>query len=225
MRSRQRGAAAAERSAMELSKDEKKPLIRRGSFRVGYGNEDKLVIMCAVGAGLCLCMFIVGLVLFGAPDSFLGFMGTFFWLIPAVVCLICIPVIIYGRRCSYYAGEKELEAVTPHGSDYLYYSDISEVIYKPTTLFGRKRGYHVTVVTGVRDFTYRYIFDRNDENTEPKHTPFYILEINSGLKQPDESDPELAAAVMAQFAVMQEKQEDRLSKKRKKKTWENLFDD
>lgn len=30
---------------------------------------------------------------------------------------------------------------------------------------------------------------------------------------------------MAQFAVMQEKQEDRVSRKRKKKTWENLFDD
>ena len=30
---------------------------------------------------------------------------------------------------------------------------------------------------------------------------------------------------MSQFAVMQEKQEDRLSRRRKKKTWENLFDD
>jgi len=30
---------------------------------------------------------------------------------------------------------------------------------------------------------------------------------------------------VTQFAVMQEKQEDRVSRKRKKKTWENLFDD
>ena len=56
----------------------------------------------------------------------------------------------------------------------LYYSDISEVIYKPTTLFGKLRGYHVTVVTGVRDFTYRYIFDRHDDLCEPRHTPFYL---------------------------------------------------
>lgn len=210
---------------METENNEKKPLVRRGSFRVGYGNEEKLIIMCIVGAVLCLCMFVVGLVLFGAPESFMGFMSSVFWIIPAVMCLVFIPVIFYGRRCSYYAGNTELEAITPRGSDYLYYSDISEVIYKPTTLFGKRRGYHVTVVTGVRDFTYRFIFDRSDDQFEPKHTPFYILEVNAGLKQPEQADPELSAAVMAQFALMQEKQEDRLSKKRKKKTWENLFDD
>ena len=210
---------------MENENNEKKPMIRRGSFRVGYGSEEKLIIMCGIGAALCLCMFIVGLVLFGAPTDFMGFMGSVFWIIPMVICLVFIPVIFYGRRCTYYAGDKELDAVTPGGSDYLYYSDISEVIYKPTTLFGKLRGYHVTVVTGVRDFTYRYIFDRHDDLCEPRHTPFYILELNAGLKQPEETDPELAAAVMAQFAVMQEKQEDRVSRKRKKKTWENLFDD
>ena len=148
---------------METENNEKKPMIRRGSFRVGYGSEEKLIIMCGIGAALCLCMFIVGLVLFGAPTDFMGFMGSVFWIIPMVICLVFIPVIFYGRRCTYYAGDKELEAVTPGGSDYLYYSDISEVIYKPTTLFGKLRGYHVTVVTGVRDFTYRYIFDRHDD--------------------------------------------------------------
>lgn len=210
---------------MDTENNEKKPMIRRGSFRVSYGSEEKLIIMCAVGAGLCICMFIMGLVLFGAPVDFMSFMGSVFWIIPAVICLVFIPVIFYGRRCSYYAGGTEFEAVTPRGSDYLYYSDISEVIYKPTTLFGKQRGYYVTVVTSLRDFTYRYIFDRSDDHREPKHTPFYILELNAGLKQPEQTDPELAPAVMAQFAVMKEKQEDRRSKKRKKKTWENLFDD
>lgn len=38
-------------------------------------------------------------------------------------------------------------------------------------------------MTGVRDFTYRYIFDRHDDLCEPRH-PFYILELNAGLKQP-----------------------------------------
>lgn len=198
---------------------------RRGSFRVGYNNESRLIIFCAVGTLLCLCMFVVGLVLFGAPDSFLDFMGGVFWVIPAVVCLVLIPVIIYGRNCSYYAGDKEMEIVSPRGSDYLYYSEISEVIYKPMTLFKKRRGYLVTVVTGVRDFTFRYLIDSGSELTEPKHTPFFLLEMNAGLKEQEQADPEFAAAVMAQFAVMQEKQEDRLSKKRKKKTWENLFDD
>ena len=201
----------AERSAMGTEKNENKPLIRRGSFRIGYGSEEKLIILCLAGAVLCLCMMVVGLVLFGAPVDLMSFMSSVFWVIPAVICLVMIPVIFYGRRCSYYAGDTELEAVTPKGSDYLYYSDISEVIYKPITLFGKRRGYHVTVVTGVRDFTYRYIFDRSDDLREPKHTPFYILELNAGLRQPEASDPELAAAVMAQFAVMKEKQVDRLS--------------
>ena len=88
---------------METENNEKKPMIRRGSFRVGYGSEEKLIIMCGIGAALCLCMFIVGLVLFGAPTDFIGFMGSVFWIIPMVICLVFIPVIFYGRRCTYYA--------------------------------------------------------------------------------------------------------------------------
>lgn len=209
---------------LNKSENEKKPSVRRGSFRVGYNNEGRLVILCAAGAFLCMCMFIVGLIFFGAPDSFISFMGGVFWIIPAVLCLLIIPVIFYGRNCTYHAGEREMEIVSPKGSDYLYYSDISEVIYKQTLLFGKPRGYNVTVVTGVRDFSFRYLIDSPELN-DPKHTPFYLLELNAGLKRPEPNDPELSAAVMAQFALMQEKQEDRLSKKRKKKTWENLFDD
>ena len=201
-----------------------KPQTRRGSFRVGYKNEGRLIALCIAGVVLCLCMLVVGLVLFGAPDDFLDFMGSVFWIIPAVVCLILIPVIVYGRNCSYFAGEKEIEIISPNGSEYIYYSEISEVIYKHFTLFGKPRGYLVTVVTGVRDFSYRYLFS-SPEQTEPKHTPFFLLEINAGLKQPEQTDPEFAAAVLAQFDLMKEKQEDRLSRKRKKKTWENLFDD
>ena len=44
----------AEGSAMETENNEKKPMIRRGSFRVGYGSEEKLIIMCGIGAALCL---------------------------------------------------------------------------------------------------------------------------------------------------------------------------
>lgn len=208
---------------MDNSENNKK-MIRRGSFRVSYNNEDKLVIFCIIGALLCIVMFIVGLVMFGAPEDFLGFMGSVFWIIPAVVCVVLIPVIMCGRTCSYSAGETELQTEMPGGTDYLYYSDISEVIYKPFLLFGKPRGLQVTVVTSVRDFTYRYIYS-SEEFTQPEHTPFYLLEINAGLKQPQESDPELTAAIMSQFAVMQEKQTDRISKKRPKKTWKNLFDD
>ena len=186
---------------------EQKPFVRRGSFRVGYSGEDKAVLMCIVGAVLCACMFVVGLVLSGAPEDFLSFMGSVFWIIPAVLCLLLIPVILYGRNCTYYAGTEEFEAITPRGSDYLYYKEVTEVIYKPIMLWGRQRGWLVTVVTNVRDFTFR------------------LLELNAGLKQPEAAEPERSAAIMSQFAVMQEKQEDRLSKKRKKKTWENLFDD
>ena len=39
---------------METENNEKKPMIRRGSFRVGYGSEEKLIIMCGIGAALCL---------------------------------------------------------------------------------------------------------------------------------------------------------------------------
>lgn len=209
---------------MEQNLSNEKKLVRRGSFRMAYNNEGKLLIGCIVAAVLCVLMFIVGLVLFGVPEDFMGFMCTFFWLIPAVVCVLCIPVMIYGRNCSYNAGATELEVKTPRGSDYLYYSDVSEVIYKPSFLFGRPRGLLITVVTGVRDFTFQYIYD-GEELRKPEHTPFYLLEVNSGLRKPEKDDPEFAAAVMSQFAVMKEKQDDRVSKKRPKKTWKNMFGD
>lgn len=199
-------------------------MIRRGTFRVAYRNEDKLIIGCIIGAVLCVAMFITGLVMFGAPQDFLGFMSSVFWIIPAVVCVICIPVIRYGRNCAYNAGESEFEAITPRGSDYLYYSDISEVIYTPTRLFGKPRGFLVTVVTSVRDFKFQYIYG-GEELDQPEHTPFYLLEINAGLREPEAADPELTAAIMSQFAVMKEKQADRISKRRPKKNWKNLFDD
>ncbi len=213
------------KTADRAENDEKKPFVRRGSFRMGYGNEGKLILLCIAGAVLCLCMMIVGLVIFGAPQDFIGFMASIFWIIPAVLCVIFIPIVIYGRNCSYYAGVEEFEAITPRGSEYLYYSDVSEVIYKPIYLFKKQRGWYVTVVTGVRDFTFRCLFDNSGEHTEPKHTPFYLLELNSGLKKPEADDPELAAAIMSQFAVMQEKQQDRLSKKRKRRSLKNLFDE
>lgn len=209
---------------MENEKSSEKKLVRRGSFRVAYNNEDKLVIGCIIAALLCLCMMVTGLVMFGAPQDLLGFMSSVFWVIPAVVCVVCIPVILYGRRCTYTANETELEAKTSKGSEFLYYSEVSEVIYKPMYLFGKERGFLVTIVTGIRDITFRYIFD-NEDLHKPEHTPFYLLELNAGLRQPEEEDPEFAAAIMSQFVVMKEKQDDRISKKRPKKTWKNLFDD
>ena len=196
-------------------------IVRRGSFRIGYKNEKKLVMLCLAGAAASILFMVLGLALFGAPVDFMGFMTSFFWLIPAVLCLALIPALSYGRNCTYYADESEFRTVTPSGTDYLYYSDISEVVYKPIMKLGRKRGYLVTVVTGVRDFTYPCLFGRYSELTEPEHTPFYLLELNAGLRQPQPRDEEHSAAVMAMFAEMQERQTDRLSRKAKKSLWKD----
>lgn len=196
-------------------------IVRRGSFRIGYKNEKRLIIICLAGAAASIMFMVLGLVMFGAPENVLGFMTSFFWLIPAALCLAVIPALSYGRNCTYYADESEFRTVTPAGTDYLYYSDISEVVYKPIMKLGRKRGYLVTVVTGVRDFTYPCLFGRNSELTEPEHTPFYLLELNAGLKQPQPRDEEHSTAVMAMFAEMQERQADRLSRKAKKSLWKD----
>ena len=55
---------------MEQNLSNEKKLVRRGSFRMAYNNEGKLLIGCIVAAVLCVLMFIVGLVLFGAPEDF-----------------------------------------------------------------------------------------------------------------------------------------------------------
>lgn len=196
-------------------------IVRRGSFRIGYKNEKRLVVLCLAGAAASILFMVLGLVLFGTPVDFAGFMTSFFWLIPAVLCLALIPALSYGRNCTYYADESEFRTVTPSGTDYLYYTDISEVVYKPIMKLGRKRGYLVTVVTGVRDFTYPCLFGRHSELTETEHTPFYLLELNAGLRQPQPRDEEHSTAVMAMFAEMQERQADRLSRKAKKSLWKD----
>lgn len=196
-------------------------IVRRGSFRIGYKNEKRLVMLCLAGAAASILFMVLGLVLFGAPVDLAGFMTSFFWLIPAVLCLALIPALSYGRNCTYYADESEFRTVTPSGTDYLYYTDISEVVYKPIMKLGRKRGYLVTVVTGVRDFTYPCLFGRHSELTETEHTPFYLLELNAGLRQPQPRDEEHSTAVMAMFAEMQERQADRLSRKAKKSLWKD----
>lgn len=202
------------------------PLIRRGSFRVGYKNEKKLVIICVVGFVLCVGMCCMGLAVFGKPVDFMGFMSGSFWAVPAVLCLILIPVIRYGRSCTYSFSDTEMEIVTPKGRDYLYYSDIKAVNYTPMLSGGKQRGWLVNVVTGFREYSYRCLLENPDELIDTDQTPFYVLEINSGLKQEEEITQSASAEILSRFDIMQGQQtQRRIERAKRRPLKERLMDD
>lgn len=221
------GIGEAEGTEAAETADKAAPLIRRGSFRIGYKNEGKLMLLCAIAAVLCVLMFIAGIGIYGLPRDFLTFMGGVFWIIPAVVCVIIDLLVYNGKRCEYRCAETEMEMKTPKGTDYFYYSDIAEVIYKPITLFGKSRGFLVTIVTGVRDFTFRYLSEANLEVTTPEDSPFYILEVNAGLKKPLKIQPAHADLIMSQFESMVARQKDDRERKEeiKREMLHKFFDD
>lgn len=96
-----------------------------------------------------------------------------------------VRMICDGRPYTYEADEKEFR-ITSVGKkpkrEVLYYTDVAAVEYKPLHHLNRRlRGYRVTITTKYRKIVYDYVFGRKKLFTEPKDTPFRIIEEQAGL--------------------------------------------
>ena len=63
------------------------------------------------------------------------------------------------------------------------------------------RGYLVTITTGVREVTYRYLYGDDKRNRRMEDSPFYYLEYNCGLCEKDDAPPPDVETVKEMIAV------------------------
>ena len=119
-----------------------------------------------------------------------------------------------GREYSYEAGENEFVVTDMEGNkEYFYYSDISFVTYTPSYSGKSIAGYVVEIASGCRKVTYRFRFGPNADNKSTAATPFYCIEVNSGLREHEDVGMS-GEQIMAEFERMQRDQK-RASLKRR----------
>lgn len=159
---------------------EELPLIRHGSFKVAYNHEMVFLIIAAGIAAASLIAFLPVMKLAFVMES-----GELLEVILATVCgffgIMC-AVIFMGRGCEFSAEQSEFTVKGPgKKTEYFYYSDVSDITFEPFSLFGKHRGYIVTVTTSLRTTQYRVIFGDNKVIKDVTATPFYYLGVNSGI--------------------------------------------
>lgn len=175
-----------------------------GSFRCRRKNETMILAVTAALYTLCAVITIVNavMVLSGdlsmpifdydktvddfAPtlDLLCVITSVIILLIFSAVAVAVVIIVIGGEEYSFKANELKMLITAPDGSvTELPYCDIVEVSYEPLTLFSnRPRGFDVYISTKYRTIRYQYIYSKNKLLREEKHTPFFILEEQAGLK-------------------------------------------
>lgn len=158
----------------------------RGEFKCAFKYE---MILLAIAAAIMVALIILALPILkdfvslttSSRHSASNMIGALF-VVGEIVFGSIFAFILNGRTYRYEAGETEFVVTGPGNSkEFFYYSDVQDIRTEELKLFGKKRGYLVTITTGVREVQYRYIFGRNKVFTGVEGTPFYYLGLNSGL--------------------------------------------
>lgn len=210
------------RAALQL--DDEKKVRSRGSFKCAHPYE-----MVFVFAADALCVIYTLYWLFATrlykpfedPDLLEAkwTLFTLFFVVGFIVRSIIVAIATIGRECEYRAEQTEFTIEGPaRRREIFYYNDVQEVRHEPLTLYGVKRGYLITVVTGVREVQYRYIYSDRKLMTDFEDTPFYFLAVNSGLMEyrdePSGITMEQVAGMMVQRGVQRLEDEKRQQRHR-----------
>lgn len=156
------------------------PLIRHGSFKLAYNHEMIFLIIAAGIAAASLIVLLPVITLAAKMESSAIFEAVLaaVWGVFSIMC----AVIFMGRGCEFSAEQNEFMLKGPgRKTEYFYYSDVSDITFEPFSLFGKHRGYIVTVTTSLRTTQYREIFGDNKVIRDVTATPFYYLGVNSGI--------------------------------------------
>lgn len=191
----------------------RKILRQRGTFRCA----DKRAEMCAAltGAGAVATLLVLLLSLFSFGEYLDMLLDIMVWVCAVMLVAAAVAWAVFGSglECSYEARDTEFEVRGPKSrKEYFYYSDVRSVEYRQILRKGMVSGYTVAIQTGTRGIEYRFMFSPNAELRDTEHTPFYCLEVNSGLREESklQIDPE---AVLSQFESRQRSQRhDKTSK-------------
>ena len=196
---------------LDKSSAQRKPLIRSGRFRRSYKYEGAALLIwaliSAVGIGLILYFSYQLGTVYAAQEMDFEAAADIMWILMLgwlIACVFSFTIISSGGLCTYSAGETEFVIKGPgRKQEIFYYSDVYEVRYEPIRLLFLDRGYLVTITTGVRDITYRYLYGDGKRNRRIEDSPFYYLEYNCGLCEKDDAPPPDLETVKEMIAVGQ----------------------
>ncbi len=88
------------------------------------------------------------------------------------VCTVLVRIAGSGYRCSYISDDERFVTQEGDNSRTIYYSDVQAVYFVPRSVFGKIRGYEVTVVLNGYQERYAVI---SEGFISEKSTPFYII--------------------------------------------------
>ena len=186
--------------------EERSLIIRKGTFKCVSKAADFFSALLVVGLFFLAVIFLLSFINFGEVINMILRRA-------AAVCIImegafaAIRVLLsLGREYVYESGESDFVVTDPNGDkEYFYYTDVSAVEYAP--IYSRKSivGYTVKIASGIRIVSYRFHFGANADNKSTAATPFYCLEVNSGLRELEEFGMD-KEQIMAQFERMQKSQ-------------------
>ncbi len=165
-------------------KNEERKQCSKGEFKCAFNNEMVflgiilLIIIVLVILMLPFLLDLIGFMGRRGGRNFVGAVAT----VGTVVFGTAFAFILNGRTYHYDANETEFVVTGPgNHKEYFYYTDVQDITAEEFKLFGKKRGYIITISTSVRDIQYRYVFGKNKVFTDIDGTPFYYLGLNSGL--------------------------------------------
>lgn len=154
-----------------------------GIYRAPYKSEPLItgIILGVVGVlALLIALFAIGMV----RDNLKNDSSDLMLLLAVSVCLLLVEALVIGTgivlvriartgyKCSYIADEERFITNEGGNSRTIYYADVQAVHFVPRSLWGRVRGYEVTVV--LNGFQEEYAVTSEGFISE-KSTPFYII--------------------------------------------------
>lgn len=182
----------------ESEYDERFGFETSGSFHCQYSTETVyLVLLAVLAVGGCIAIFIFLSSVFiseyfrfdPSVSLFLALAIIVGWGLLLFICLILFKLIIKGSEYYYKADEQKLTIFHRQQNTDFFYMNIMNVRYEPLMLLRKQRGFTITVVTRKGTHTFKYIYGNIHAHMTPENTPFYILEVRSGLRKV--SDPDL----------------------------------
>ncbi len=162
--------------------------IRRGHFRCAYDLEFVWLLATAIPA-----LALLGVFAFSVTGDITRLFDNIYnaICIGGIVLSCAFSAICYGKNYGFIA-EQDAFVISRRGKTRrYYYADITDVRFEEFSLFGKKRGYIVTIETRYVSDTYRFIFGQNRIFTDATNTPFYYLMRNARLTNaPQNSIPD-----------------------------------
>ncbi len=168
--------------------DDRFEFSRKGSFRC----RNDLEVLYSVITVLAAIAFLVLVFSIYPPSMSLayyvfGILRIFAPPACVLACIAIIRVILMGYEYKFTANEEKMLIVCPKidlRCD-IYYDKVKNVAYDEYRMFGKIRGYHVTVTCTDQTFRFDFVFPSKCIRHED-YTPFRILEERSGLLEKPE---------------------------------------